>query len=154
MKRGPSLGDQPLPRALMPGGPYGTVEQQKALRRLATALLGEGAAAPSGRSAAEQILRRDPPRLRGREPGAEAIDHEGMEIEELKEVVASLEDSYLFVQGPPGSGKTWSGARLVVDLLGAGQAGRHHLIEPQGDPQPAGRGRGGRPRPRASASGA
>ena len=121
LKRGPSLDDQPLPRALMPGGPYGTVEQQKALRRLATTLLGEGAAAPGGRSAAEQILRRDPPRLRGREPGVEAIDHEGMEIEELKEVVASLEDSYLFVQGPPGSGKTWSGARLVVDLLGRGK---------------------------------
>ena len=120
LKRGPSLSDQPLPRALMPGGPYGTVEQQGALRRLAAGLLAAGSAAPGARSAAEQILRREPPRLRGRAPGVDAIDHDGMEIEELKEVVASLEDSYLFVQGPPGSGKTWSGARLIVDLVGRG----------------------------------
>jgi uncharacterized protein len=28
-----------------------------------------------------------------------------------------LDDSYLFIQGPPGSGKTYLGARLIVDLL-------------------------------------
>ena len=44
-----------------------------------------------------------------------------MSIDELKEIVASLEDSYLFIQGPPGSGKTWSGARLIVDLIERGK---------------------------------
>ena len=43
-----------------------------------------------------------------------------MEIEELKEIVASLDASHLFIQGPPGSGKTWTGARLIVDLIGRG----------------------------------
>lgn len=36
-----------------------------------------------------------------------------MEIEELKEIVASLDGSHLFIQGPPGSGKTWTGAHHI-----------------------------------------
>ena len=44
-----------------------------------------------------------------------------MALEELKEIVASLDGSHLFIQGPPGSGKTWTGARLIVDLIGRGQ---------------------------------
>jgi uncharacterized protein len=119
LKRGPSLAERPIPAALIPGGPYGTGEQQAALRRLAATLLEDGAN-PTAHAAARQILRREPPRLRDREPG-EPIDHDGMELEELKEVVASLQDSHLFVQGPPGSGKTWTGARLIVDLIERGR---------------------------------
>ena len=118
LKRGPSLAGRPIPAALIPGGPYGTAEQQAALRRLAATLLGDGED-PAAYAAARQILRREPPRLAGREPG-EPIDHDGMELEERKEIVASLQDSYLFVQGPPGSGKTRTGARLIVDLIGRG----------------------------------
>jgi len=33
----------------------------------------------------------------------------------------SLDGSYLFVQGPPGSGKTWNGARLAITLMQQGQ---------------------------------
>ena len=33
----------------------------------------------------------------------------------------SLRDSYLFVQGPPGSGKTWQGARMAIALMRAGK---------------------------------
>ena len=37
------------------------------------------------------------------------------------EAVATIEDSYLFVQGPPGSGKTWQGAKMAVALMRAGK---------------------------------
>ena len=37
------------------------------------------------------------------------------------EAVATLGDSYLFVQGPPGSGKTWQGAKMAVALMRAGK---------------------------------
>jgi uncharacterized protein len=43
-----------------------------------------------------------------------------MGIEELKEIAGGLDESYLFIQGPPGAGKTWSGARLIVDLIKRG----------------------------------
>jgi len=122
LKRGPSLEGVGLPAALIPGGPVPTREQEAALRRLAAAVAEDsGAPEPGARyAAARRILRRDPPRLSGHEPGAD-IDRDGMEIEALKEIVASLDDSHLFVQGPPGSGKTWNGARLIVDLIGRGK---------------------------------
>ena len=39
----------------------------------------------------------------------------------LADAALSLDESYLFVQGPPGSGKTWNGARVAVALMRAGQ---------------------------------
>ena len=56
------------------------------------------------------------------------------------EADAALDDSYLFIQGPPGAGKTYTGSHLIVDLL-RGQARRRDVEQPQGDQQPAG-GRG------------
>ena len=119
LKRGPQLQQRPLPAALIPGRPYSTPEQQGALRRLAATVIEDsGSPEPAGRfAAARRILRGDLPRLSDREPGTD-IDHTGMEIDELKGIVASLSGSHLFIQGPPGSGKTWTGARLVVDLIG------------------------------------
>ena len=51
--------------------------------------------------------------------------------------------SCLFVQGPPGSGKTYTGAHVIVRPARRGAEGRRRLDQPQGDPQPAARGRAG-----------
>lgn len=124
VKRGPSLEDLPLPRAIIPGGPYNTQEQRNALWRLASSL-GSGPDSLGAHPAAEQILRGLPPQVAGREPGVDVIDTGSvdagsMSIEDLKTVVADLDNSYLFIQGPPGAGKTYSGARLIVDLIERG----------------------------------
>ncbi len=37
------------------------------------------------------------------------------------EAALTLGESYLFVQGPPGSGKTWQGARMAIALMRAGK---------------------------------
>ena len=39
-----------------------------------------------------------------------------------RDAALSLDGSYLFVQGPPGSGKTWHGARMAIALMRAGSA--------------------------------
>jgi predicted RecB family nuclease len=112
--RGPALEDAPLPAALIPGGPYQTWEQQRALGRLAASIRDE-----DGRYCAlRQILRRELPRLRDRRPGARL---QTIDIVELRALVSELDDSYLFVQGPPGAGKTWTAARLIVHLLAQGR---------------------------------
>ena len=54
-----------------------------------------------------EILERRPPRAR--------LDGT------LDEAALSLDGSYLFVQGPPGSGKTWNGRADAVALMQAGQ---------------------------------
>jgi predicted RecB family nuclease len=107
--RGPSLEEVPLPRALIPGGPYDTRPQRDALARLARSLL-EGT---RRYLSLEGILARGRPRA-----GREVV--QTTDLEEMKRLVLDLDESHLVVQGPPGSGKTWTGARLIVHLLDTG----------------------------------
>ena len=39
----------------------------------------------------------------------------------MKELVLSLDDRHLVIQGPPGSGKTWTSGRLIAHLLANGK---------------------------------
>jgi len=39
----------------------------------------------------------------------------------MKSRALALDSSYLFIQGPPGAGKTWAGARLIAHLLENGK---------------------------------
>src|SRR5262249_38403611 len=77
-------------------------EQRGALARLAQRYL-DGTAAAAVRAVLERAL----PRARLDLPPAEAV--------------STIEDSYLFVQGPPGSGTTWQGAKMAVALLREGK---------------------------------
>jgi len=105
IKRGPSLIDTPHPRALMPGKPISTAPIRAALQRFASSVL----AGDTRYRAAEDIL------------GASSSRVTGGISPDLLDVARRLDDSYLFVQGPPGSGKTWNGARTIVELLRAGK---------------------------------
>jgi len=109
IKRGPSLFDKPEPRALMPGGPIDTSTIRGALQRFAASVVGRGIDATPYRATVD-ILSANPPRLVG--------EHV---LREVTDVTLRLNHSYLFVQGPPGSGKTYTGARVIVALLRAGK---------------------------------
>src|SRR5438876_5833459 len=114
LRRGPSLKDVALPRAMIPGGPISTPEQRGALARLASSIL-----ADDGRyRALRDILARTPPRLLGRAPGGVV---QTIDVGQQRELAAALDASYLFIQGPPGTGKTWTGARLITDLMRRGR---------------------------------
>ncbi len=102
LKRGRAAVNRPLPRALIPAKPIPQVAQQAALRALAEQATGT----ITGPNPAFGLLLRMPPRLQG---------------DTLGEHVAHLGGSALFVQGPPGSGKTYTGARLICELLAAGR---------------------------------
>jgi predicted RecB family nuclease len=93
----------PLPAALVPPEPIGTRVQEDAVARFAAAYLDE----PSRYGALREVVERQQPRAR--------LD--GTPIE----AALSLDGSYLFVQGPPGSGKTYTGARMAVALMQAGR---------------------------------
>jgi uncharacterized protein len=122
LKRGKQKRDDPLPTSIVPGGPWPTPKQRAALRRLAESVL-----AGDGRwPALRRILRRDLPL-----DGAIA---QRTELDEQRELALSLDGTYLYVQGPPGSGKTYRGARLIVSLLRDGKrvgvaAQSHKVIE-------------------------
>jgi predicted RecB family nuclease len=99
LRRGLALQDEPLPAALIPPTPLPTWVQRDAVLRFARA--------QERYPALVEILERRRPRA----------DLSGG----VAEAAASLDGSYLFVQGPPGSGKTWLGARAALQLMRQGQ---------------------------------
>ena len=103
-----------LPAAVVKGKPIGDYVQREALGRVADAV-----AAGDGRfAAARALVAGEYPRIRGRRPGDPVQTND---LDELKDLVGRLDGSYLFIQGPPGCGKTWTGARLIVSLLAVGK---------------------------------
>ena len=110
---------EPLPRALIPGGPYDTRVQRAALRRLAGDMVERGLDAEGSYSALRQVLRRALPLTSACTRG-EALQTGAFDREDAKRIAEGLNDSYLFIQGPPGSGKTYTGAHLILDLIAQG----------------------------------
>jgi uncharacterized protein len=98
----------------MPGEPYNDRQQRDAMLRVARAVhTGDG-----GYPALRALLGREPPRIRGVAAGAPI---QTTDLAAMKALARGLDGSHLFIQGPPGSGKTWTGARLVVHLLSQGR---------------------------------
>jgi len=102
--RGKKRVDEPLPRGLTPGQPIDNRVIRDALMRFALRYAdGESAAYPALVALLEQ---RAPDVRLDLDPVGAAL---------------SLGESYLFVQGPPGSGKTWQGARMAIALMREGK---------------------------------
>ena len=66
------------------------------------------------------ILSRNLPRTAAVAAG-EPLQGERAVLEDIKRIVSGLDESYLFIQGPPGSGKTYTGAHVILDLIGEGK---------------------------------
>lgn len=105
-----------LPMALTPGAPLKTESLQQALADLAGEVaeaLPEVPAHPG-----LDVLCRHPPRLATlpQLPPVEQGDYAAA----ITRATADLDRSYLAVQGPPGSGKTYVGARVIAELIDRG----------------------------------
>ncbi len=120
LKRGPSLKEAGLPRDLVPGKPYDQDLQREALRTVAAHIAEHGMDGDGPYRAGRDLLSRRPPRLSGATPGEELVS-DPSDIDELITAVHRMDRSYLFIQGPPGAGKTWSGSRLITALLAEGK---------------------------------
>jgi predicted RecB family nuclease len=107
LKRGRSFRELALPLALIPGAPFNTNAQEEALERFGRSLLSGDHTYP----ALESILDRVP------------FDREiqTTDLDEMKALVRSLDGRHLVIQGPPGSGKTFTSGRLIADLVAHGK---------------------------------
>ncbi|MDO9225269.1 MAG: TM0106 family RecB-like putative nuclease [Pseudomonadota bacterium] len=114
-KKGEDL-EIPTAISISAGGPIDTTPIKEALFRLADGLLED-----KGRfAAALDFLRKAPPRIRGHEPGQPIIDESREALPQIVEAVVNLDHSTLFIQGPPGAGKTYTGSHLIAELIARG----------------------------------
>ncbi len=110
----------PHPRALIPTQPIGTKPLRQALAALADHVIAHGLDGPGPWRAARGLLRRDLPRLAT--GGTGPLLCAGEEVgDAVVRIAGELDGSTLAVQGPPGSGKTTSGAEAIVSLVAAGR---------------------------------
>ena len=111
----------PHPGALVPYNFVGSEVKQESLLRLGTWVGQNGIAAEGPFQAARDLLLRQRPRAL--QLPIECPVKNGQLTKESKDLVASLcnEPSILPIQGPPGSGKTFGGARMIVELVKAGR---------------------------------
>ena len=116
IKRSAKNGPLPDNLNIGPGGPINSDALREAIYRFATDVLAGKNSYPAVRG----ILSRSLPRIKGRRPG-QPIASGGDLRAATVEAVAGLTDSYLFIQGPPGSGKTTTSAHLIVELIRRGK---------------------------------
>ena len=69
-----------------------------------------------GYEALKSFLNRDIPSIKGIKPGDKIIKTENFD-KEIPDIISRLNSSYIFVQGGPGSGKTFYTANAIVELL-------------------------------------
>ncbi len=114
----------PHPAAVVPMDVIKSKVLQESLLRLAQEVTSSGFGANSARRAPFDLLRRQPPRI-----GAGASSPDGRSLvapgetplDAVRRIARQLDHSVLPVQGPPGSGKTYTGARMILDLVADGK---------------------------------
>ncbi len=124
---------RPHPTALIPGRPLTAGVQKEALEAMAGWVERNGLRGDGPWRAARELLLRLPPRA-GQAPG-EPLAHPGEAGDDAAARLAPLLDATVLpIQGPPGSGKTWTGAEMILELVRAGRqvgivAFTHRAIE-------------------------
>ena len=90
-----------------------------ALYRLGSWVEFNGVNADGPYRAARDLLLRRPPRLAD---GSSTLQHAGEStVDAAKRIACLLDNSVLAIQGPPGAGKTFAGARMMCELIKQGK---------------------------------
>ena len=110
----------PTPTSLVPHDFVRPQPKPENLQWLARWVLEHGLDGAGPYQAARDLLARRPPRL-GQGEGQPLLQDGEDAQDAARRLVKAMDESYLAVQGPPGSGKSTVGAQMVVDLVAAGQ---------------------------------
>lgn len=102
-----------IPMALTPATPIRTAKLEEAIEALATDAAATLSAGRLPRCAVVDILRRAAPTTRS---GA-ALPRLDDDVSSITAAVLDLDKSYVAVHGPPGTGKTYTAARVIASLV-------------------------------------
>ena len=100
-----------VPFALTPGRPFPTGKLRDSIDAAAADVAAGLPTLPD--SAIVDILRRRTPRTRSGAP----LPHAGETASDITAALLDLDSSYLAVHGPPGTGKTYTAARIIASLV-------------------------------------
>jgi predicted RecB family nuclease len=115
LKTTASIEDARAVTELIPCPPWPANVQRDALARIARSFL-DGNLFSEYPATYDLLANRDP-----RVVSARSLQPQVVDAESVSETVAALDNSYLFIQGPPGSGKSTYGSQVICDLLERGQ---------------------------------
>jgi uncharacterized protein len=110
----------PHPRAVIPEPPVDTAIPRQAVARVGQWVAEHGIDADGPYRAVRDLLLGLRPRLSPAQAG-QLVRPDEEPLGALRRLARALDGGCLPVQGPPGSGKTYAGARMVVDLVAAGR---------------------------------
>jgi predicted RecB family nuclease len=124
---------RPHPTSLIPAGPLTADKQKGALERLALQVEMHGLQGHGPLRAGREFLLGMPPRA-GQSPGSRLVRPGEDSNAAGRRLAVLLDETVLPIQGPPGSGKTWTGAQMILELVRAGRqvgivAFTHRAIE-------------------------
>jgi predicted RecB family nuclease len=107
------------PTVYMWSSPFPSDAQAGALYRMGTWAAENGVDAAGRYRAGRDLLLRRPPRLINGEKLQQLASE--TPVNTANRIVLALEDSVFAIQGPPGSGKTYTGARMICELVRSGK---------------------------------
>ena len=110
----------PHPTSLVPTKPLPAKAMQEALQRVARQVIDGGVSGPGPYRAGRDLLLGGRPRVTGHAAGTPLLAPGEEPVAATCRLVGSLDNSYLAVQGPPGCGKTFTGAHVAVELVRRG----------------------------------
>ncbi|MGH2519046.1 MAG: TM0106 family RecB-like putative nuclease, partial [Chloroflexota bacterium] len=111
----------PHPSALVPPPPRNSNVLRDGVARCASWLATSAFDAAGSYQAAADLLLRHPPRIAGATPGASLQRPGESGHDAARRLGPRLAGGTLAIQGPPGSGKTYTAARMILDLVAAGK---------------------------------
>jgi uncharacterized protein len=97
------------------------VAMENAISAFAESVASAGSLTNAPPAAAAELLLRNPPRLKGSSRNALTGIEGELVLETAIRVVQALDHSFLAIQGPPGAGKTWTGAEMICALVRSGK---------------------------------
>jgi predicted RecB family nuclease len=108
------------PDAVVPLPIVGTPQHRERLRELGTWVADHGIDVDGPGRAARDLLMNRRPRV-GQTEGTSLREPGETDLDAARRLALRLDRTVLPIQGPPGAGKTFSGARMIVTLLAAGR---------------------------------
>ncbi|HWW10325.1 MAG TPA: TM0106 family RecB-like putative nuclease [Candidatus Acidoferrales bacterium] len=120
VRRAARGGEVPHPLFLIPEPPWGTAGHAQALLEAGAWVEAHGIDAAGEHRACRDLLLRNPPRMRTATSGALRRADESAEQAAVR-VVRDLDGGCLAIQGPPGAGKTYTAARIALELARHGR---------------------------------